>query len=327
MNNIYEVIEGAATIGITGHIRPDGDCLGSVTGLCSYIQDNFPEKKAEVFLENVPEKFADLYGADKIITDYPDREPFDVFICLDCADILRISEASKYFEAAKNTVNIDHHISNNGYAKVNHVIADSSSTCEVLYGIMDDGKISYETARSLYTGIIHDTGVFKHSCTSPATMNVAGNLMGKGLDVSSIIDDSFFRKTYTQNQILGRCLLESIMVLDGKVIFSAISRKMMKFYGATSDDLDGIIDNLRVTKGVEVAILIHETQEQTYKVSMRSNGKIDVNAICSYFGGGGHIRAAGCTMNGSLHDVANNLMEHIEKQMKAIEQAINQVQQ
>ena len=142
--------------------------------------------------------------------------------------------------------------------------------------------------------------------------------MAKGLNVSSIIDDSFYRKTYTQNQILGRCLLESMLVLDGKVVVSALSRKMMAFYGATSEDLDGIIDQLRVTKGVEVAILIHETGEQIYKVSLRSNGKINVNTICSYFGGGGHVKASGCTMSGSLHDVINNLTEHIEKQIKEI---------
>lgn len=318
MNNIFEVINDAKSIAIAGHIRPDGDCLGSVTGLASYIKDNYPDKNVEIFLENVPERFADLAMVDKIVTDYPRRDPFDVFISLDCADMSRFEQAKEYFENATLTVNIDHHISNNSYAKVNHVLADSSSTAEVLFNLMDEDKISYETARSLYTGIIHDTGVFKHSSTSPATMNVAGKLMAKGLNVSSIIDDSFYRKTYTQNQILGRCLLESMLVLDGKVVVSALSRKMMAFYGATSEDLDGIIDQLRVTKGVEVAILIHETGEQIYKVSMRSNGKINVNTICSYFGGGGHVRASGCMMSGSLHDVINNLTEHIEKQIKEI---------
>lgn len=321
MNSILEVIEDANTIAIAGHIRPDGDCLGSVTALFGYIKDNFPDKTVEAFLENVPEKFLDLYGVDEIITDFPDKEPYDVFISVDCADVERFSESKKYFEDAKNTVNIDHHISNNLYAKVNHVVSEASSTAEVLYNLFDYDKISYDVAKSLYTGIIHDTGVFKHSCTSSATMQIAGKLMDKGLKFSSIIDDGFYAKTHTQNQILGRCLLESIMVLDGKVIFSAVSRKMLEFYGATSDDLDGIIDQLRVTKGVEVAILVHETDEQIYKVSMRSNGDIDVNAICSFFGGGGHVKASGCVICGSLHDVINNLTEHIEKQMLDLKKA------
>ena len=315
MNNIYEVIEGASTIGIAGHIRPDGDCLGSCTALYTYIKGNYPEKRVEVFLEDVPEKFMDLNGAEDIITDYPDKNKFDVFICLDCGSLDRIGNAQKYFNEATKTVSVDHHVSNNNYSMINHVEPDASSTCEVLARLMDEEKISYEVARSLYTGIIHDTGVFKHSCTSRTTMDVAGMLIEKGINTSKIIDESFYSKTYTQNQIMGRCLLESMLVCEGKVVVSSISQKMMAFYGATSNDLDGIIDQLRVTKGVEVAILIHETAEQTYKVSMRSNGHVNVNEICTYFGGGGHIKAAGCSMSGSIHDVINNLTKHIEKQL------------
>lgn len=315
MSSIYEMIKDASYIGIAGHVRPDGDCLGSCTALLGYIKDNYPDKKVEVFLDTVPEKFADLNGVNEIITDYPARDSFDVFFCLDCAALDRLPNSLAYFENAAKTICIDHHVSNTGFANVNYCKPDLSSTCETLVELMDFNLISEEVARSLYTGIIHDTGVFKHSCTSSRTMEIAGALMDKGLDVSSIIDDSFYRKTYTQNQILGRCLLESMLVLDGKVIVSAISQKMMSFYGAITDDLDGIIDQLRVTKGVEVAILIHETAEQEYKVSMRSNGKVNVSEICIYFGGGGHVRAAGCTIRGSIHDVINNLTSHIEKQL------------
>ena len=315
MNNIYEVIENASVIGIAGHVRPDGDCLGSCCGLAGYIKDNFPEKKVEIFLENVPEKFADLYCADEIITDYPTRESFDVFFCLDCGDLGRISDAAQYFETADKTVCIDHHVSNNKFADINHVEPESSSTCEVLTTLMDINKISLNVAKALYTGIIHDTGVFKHSCTSRRTMEIAGLLVEKGLNTSAIIDESFYQKTYTQNQIMGRCLLESMLVCEGKVVVSVITQKMMAFYGAVTEDLDGIIDQLRVTKGVEVAILIHETGEQQYKVSMRSNGNVNVNEICVYFGGGGHVKAAGCTISGSMYDVINNLTGHIEKQL------------
>lgn len=319
MNNIYEAIEGAKTVAIAGHINPDGDCLGSVTALYTYLSENYPGIKVDVFLESIPAKFSDLNGALDIITDYPDKDEYDVFISLDCADIARFGVAVKYFEQARKTINIDHHISNDNYAQINHVFPELSSTAEVLFNLFEEEKISIEVARSLYTGIIHDTGVFKHSCTSPVTMNVAGKLMAKGLDVSKIIDESFYRKTLTQNQILGRCLLESMLVLDGKIIVSSLSRKMLSFYGATSEDLDGIIDQLRVTKGVEVAILIHEEAEQTHKVSMRSNGMINVSEICAYFGGGGHVKAAGCVIIGSIHDVINNITEHIEKQMLEIE--------
>ena len=139
--------------------------------------------------------------------------------------------------------------------------------------------------------------------------------MAKGIDFSRIIDDSFYRKTYVQNQILGRALLESITFLDGRCIFSVVQKKDMDFYGVTSSDLDGIIDQLRITQGVECAIFMYETSCREYKVSLRSTTDLDVSKIALYFGGGGHKKAAGCTMAGSVHDVINNLSEQIVKQL------------
>ena len=121
--------------------------------------------------------------------------------------------------------------------------------------------------------------------------------------------------TYIQNQILGRALLESITFMDGKCIFSAVRKKDMEFYGVDSKDMDGIIDQLRLTRGVEVAIFLYQSGAQEFKVSMRSQKLVDVSRIAAFFGGGGHVRAAGCTMSGSIHDVINNLSQHIAKQL------------
>ena len=144
--------------------------------------------------------------------------------------------------------------------------------------------------------------------------------MGKGVDFGSIIDDSFYRKTYIQNQILGRALLESITFLDGRCIFSAIRQNVMELYGVDGRDMDGIIDQLRLTEGVEAAIFLYQTGAQEYKVSLRSQSIVDVSKIAAFFGGGGHVRAAGCTMSGSIHDVINNLSLHIAKQLEEREQ-------
>lgn len=198
----------------------------------------------------------------------------------------------------------------------NIVPDQASSTCEVLFDQLEEEKVSREIAECLYTGIIHDTGVFKYSCTSAHTMEIAGKLMEKGIDFGAIIDNSFYKKTYIQNQILGRALLESITFFDGRCIFSAIRQSEMEFYGVTGADMDGIIDQLRLTDGVEVAIFLYETGPQEYKVSMRSQYLVDVSRIASFFGGGGHVKAAGCTMNGNIHDVINNLSLHIAKQME-----------
>ena len=123
----------------------------------------------------------------------------------------------------------------------------------------------------------------------------------------------------SKKDVYKRQLLESVTFQSGKCIFSVVRRKDMDFYGVESSDLDGIVDQLRITEGVEVAIFLHETENHVYKVSMRSNNIVDVSKVAAYFGGGGYIRAAGCTMSGSVHDVINNLSGHIEKQMKEYE--------
>lgn len=323
MDKINTVLAGAKNIVIAGHIRPDGDCVGSCTALYLYLTQNkedFGIDKVDVYLEPFGHEFHILSGTDKIKHDYTSEEVYDVFISLDCGSLDRLGEAVKYYDSAKKTINIDHHISNLGFGHINHVVPDASSTCEVLFDLMEEERITGDIAEALYVGIIHDTGVFKHSNTTEKTMNTAGKLISKGIDFSTLIDESFYSKTYMQNQILGRCLMESFQVMEGKIIVSVLSRKMLDFYGASSADLDGIIDQLRVTKDTEVAIFLYEITNQEYKVSMRSNNGVNVSRIAVYFGGGGHIKAAGCTMRGSLHDVINNLTLHMESQLNELNQ-------
>ena len=185
----------------------------------------------------------------------------------------------------------------------------------MLFTLLEQDKIDYDVATSLYTGIIHDSGVFKYQSTSRKTMEIAGVLLEKGVKNTKLIDETFYQKTYIQNQILGRVLLESILVLDGKVIASCVTQKMMKFYGATTQDLEGIVEQLRITKGVEMAIFLHELEPLRYKVSMRSNELVDVSKIAQQFGGGGHVKAAGCTMTGNYYDIINNLLKFAEQQL------------
>lgn len=315
MNCLKEMISGAKTVAIAGHVRPDGDCIGSCLGLYNYIKENFSGVEAVVYLEKPSKVFDFLKGIDSICYDYEKEMEYDVFFALDCGDRERLGKAVTYFDTANHTICIDHHISNQGFAQENYIKGELSSTCEFLCEFMEQDKISVEAAKCLYTGIAHDTGVFQYSNTTSKTLNTVGMLIDKGFDFTKIIDETFYQKTYKQKQITGRALLESIMVLNGKVIFSAVHGKDMEFYGVTPGDLDGIVSQLRTTEGVEVAIFLYEIEPQVYKVSMRSNQYVNVSQIASYFGGGGHIRAAGCTMQGSMYDVINNLTEHIEKQM------------
>ncbi len=315
MSRLMEMAQQANSIAILGHIRPDGDCVGSCLAICNYLLEQYPEKTVQVYLEKPADKFSYLKGFEAISQDAQAEQVYSLCICLDSGDKTRLGEFTRYFDQAKASICIDHHVTNCGYAQENVVQADKSSTCEVLYQFLEEEKISKAVAECLYTGIIHDTNVFKNSNTSAATMEIAGKLMAKGINFGKIIDDTFFRKSYVQNQILGRALLESISFMDGKCIFAAVRQKDLEFYGADYSDLDGIVDQLRVTDGVECAIFLHETENHVFKVSMRSNNDVDVSKVATYFGGGGHVRAAGCTMNGSVHDVINNLSIHIAEQI------------
>ncbi|MDD5936281.1 MAG: bifunctional oligoribonuclease/PAP phosphatase NrnA [Clostridiales bacterium] len=326
MKDLERILRDAKRIGITGHIRPDGDCVGSNVALYEYLMANYNQdgsKTIDMYLEAVPEAFKFLEGVDKVQYDYPEAESYDVFFALDCGSLDRLGEAQKYAKDAKMVINIDHHISNTGFADKTIILPEASSTCEVLYGLFDVECITTWAAVALYLGIVHDTGVFKHSNTSEKTMCIAGKLISLGAQPSKIIDETFYQKTFTQNQILGRCLMESILVLDGKIIIGSISKKEQEFYQIVPSDLDGIIDQLRVTKGVEVAIFLREDGVQEYKVSMRSNGIVDVSKIAVFFGGGGHIKAAGCSMKGTYYDVINNLTVGIEHQLKKSYEKVN----
>lgn len=316
MKKILNEIKGAKSIAISGHIRPDGDCVGSCMGMYLYLKKELPDAEVKVFLEKPSDVFNCIQGVDEICeADENDQTVYDVFIVLDCSKE-RLGKAEHLFELATKKINIDHHISNLGCGDVNYLRSDASSASELVFELLDEEKLDEEIAKALYIGIIQDTGIFQFSNTSPATFQVAAKLIAFGFDFPNIIENTFYEKTFVQNQILGRSLLESILFMDGMCITAVVSKKMMDFYGVNGKDLDGIVNQMRYTKGVECAIFLYEMETLTYKVSMRSGGKIDVAKIAQFFGGGGHVRAAGCTMNGTPHDVINNLSAQIELQLK-----------
>lgn len=313
--DLLQEVGGAKRIGISGHVRPDGDCVGACLALWQFLQKNFPQAEVKVLLEEPQEIFRNLKGFDRIISDFPEEEAFDVYFALDCNEE-RLGEAVKYFQAAVKTINIDHHVSNAGCGDVNLIRPEIGSTCEVLYDLIGEGHLDKDIAEALYTGMIHDTGVFQYSNTTPETMRKGANLISYGFDFAKLIEETFYQRTYIQSQIMGRALMESIRFMDNRCIVSAVTRKTMDFYNAGPKDLDGIVNHLRNIKGISCAIFMYEADVLEYKVSMRSDDKVDVAKVAVYFGGGGHARAAGCTMRGTFHDCVNNLSLHIAKQLE-----------
>ena len=304
------------TIAIAGHTHPDGDCVGSCMGLYNYIKENYPDISVDVYLEPIADNYKIVKHTEDIRQPGAESKVYDLFVCLDVSQKDRMTKGTElYFDSAKATVNIDHHVSNTKFAEINHVMPEASSASEVVYDLLEEDKIHLDAAEALYMGIICDSGVFKYSSTSEHTMQIGGHLMAIGVDSSRWIDEVFYERTYIQNRLMGQALLNSVQVFDGRCIYTVVDREMFEQFGADHNDLEGIVDQLRLTKGAEVAILISETEEGTCKFSFRSKRYVDVNRVASLLGGGGHVRAAGCTVQGSFKEPLKIFLEAIEGQL------------
>lgn len=315
MIDIKKLCEDKESIALGTHIRPDGDAFGSSLGLYNYLKREYPAKKIDLYMVDPNPLFAFLPGYDEIKTE-PVKDVYDLFIALDLGDKERLGKDKLMLENAKETACIDHHLGYKGIASEanSYVVENASSTAELVFDVIGRDAVDDDIALCIYTGIICDTGVYQYSNTSQKTMETAGYLMTFGFDHSKVVSEAFYEKTYRQTLLLGRALLESILLMDGRVIVSVITQKTLRFYNATSKDLEGIVSHMKNTKGVDVALFMHETVTGEYKVSLRSNENINVEVVARKLGGGGHERAAGLTMSGSYYDVINNVTAEIEKQ-------------
>lgn len=312
---LKQVMDGVQTVAIGGHIRPDGDCVGSCLGLYQYLKTWYPNVQIDVYLEPIPTPFHFIEASKDICNEIDEEAKYDLFIALDCADANRLGFSEPLFRKATHTFCVDHHISNPKYAEQNYVVAEASSTAELVCQLLEEDKINKEMAECLFLGIVHDTGVFQYSSTSPETMEKAAMLMRKGINASWIIDKTYYEKTYAQNLILGRAILDSSLSMEGKCLRSYIDQDTMAEFNVTTQDLEGIVSHLRMTKDVEVAVFLYQLGPKEYKVSMRSNGDVDVSVIAQVFHGGGHKKAAGVTMEGTPEEIISKLEEQIQKQL------------
>ena len=313
MKKINDIIGDAKTIGIAGHVRPDGDCMGSCMSLYNYLKKNRPDLDVRVFLEFVDKKFNIIENTDQIITTGYDGTKFDLFISLDTASLDRLGLNLPFYENAKRTACIDHHASNDGYADYNYILPKASSASEVLYDLLDEGLIDKSIAEPMYMGIAHDSGVFRFQSRTPKTMRIAANMIEKGVNVNMILEETFFRKTYNQMMVTAKIQSEAVLALDGKCIYGYCTSEMMEEYGVTTKDLDAVVASIRNVDGVEVAMFLYQLSEDSYKVSLRSKNYVDVSKIAVENGGGGHVRAAGAEIHGVLNDIINKLLNRIKQ--------------
>ncbi len=316
MEKLHEVLSGVKCAAVSGHVNPDGDCAGSCLASYNYIKENYPDIQIDVYLDPIPNIFKFLKSSDEIKAPGTEKKEYDLFLAQDCGDAARLGAAEHYFHEAKKTVCIDHHKSNGAFADINYIYPEASSTSELIYDLIEDEKISKAVAECIYLGIVHDTGVFQYSCTSSKTMNIAGRLMDKGIDFTRIINDTFFEKTYEQTRIMAAALLKSQRFLDETCIFSFITREEMEEYHVLPKHLEGIVSQMRAVKGVDTAVFLYQNGENSYKVSMRSSNLVDVAEIAVGFGGGGHARAAGATMEGDARQIRDLILEKIRQQLE-----------
>lgn len=322
MNILLENIKKADKIAITGHVNPDGDCLGSCLGLYNYIKENYQDKKVKVYLEKSSKKFSYMKGYEDIDTtlfEKTDEElkelDYDFLICLDCSNKERLGYNQSLLDVSKKSLAIDHHISHIKYTDDLILEEKSSSNSEILCTLLEIDKFSKDVASCFYTGIIHDTGIFRYESTSNRTMEISGKLMQKGVEFSKIIDESFFARSFKKSKFLAEIIGLAKTYFNEKVIISYASKKKLEEYKLHKEDLDGVIDELRNVDTVEVAIFMYEFEEGKYKLSLRSKKYVDVSKVCASFGGGGHIRAAGCSLALPLKECIEKILERLKTEV------------
>lgn len=319
MIDLMKEVQDAKRIGISGHVNPDGDCIGSTLALYAFLKKAYPEKIVRVFLQKPTEAFAQVPLITEIDSTFQweQEEPFDIFFVLDTVPG-RIGGALPLYEQAKKTINIDHHISNaKGSSMVNCVVPTASATAEIMCECIPREYWDREIAQLLYMGLAHDTGVFQYSNVSPKTLRYAADLISFGFDFSKLLDDTFYKRTELQMRIQCHVFMESKRYFDGRLIVGSMNLKEMEHFGATKSDFEGIVSQLRTIRGVECSVFLYEKEPNLFKLSMRtSTDTINVSEICSAYGGGGHIRAAGADLLGEEEELKKMIIADVAKQLE-----------
>lgn len=299
-------IKKANKAAIFCHARPDGDALGSGLSLCLAMRA--AGKTAEFVCEDAPpEKFFFIPEMREVKTSLP-QDDYDLYIAVDCADVARMGEFGHAFSRFRgDTVCIDHHISNKGFAKLNCVRV-CSATCEIMPEVLSAAgfEITAPISNALMLGLITDSGTFTHSDVTAHTFNVAAELRSAGADVNKINYEMFSRQKKARALLFSRALSNLRFALDDRLAFILVTQSALDETGANRSMTEGFVDFPLSVDGVEVAIALLEMKRGQYKASLRSK-RVDVNAVAATFGGGGHVLASGCMLFGEYEEVIDRL--------------------
>jgi len=314
MEQILQIIRERTNFVLVGHTSPDGDCIASCFGLALAL--DMLGKSVTVVLESYPPKYDIIPGRKFLNAEPLDSLEIDTLIALDSADINRLGPGHSLFNRAKHTVCIDHHKTNEGFAQINYIEPDASSTSEMVFRLIEQlVEPNMDIAIAIYAGIISDTGGFKYNATAKSTMEITARLMEMGIPFTEIYNEVLHRHAFGAAKAKGIALKNAKQALDGRITYSHISREELTGVGADSSDLDGIVEYLLNTRGTDVSAFIYEKQmSKQIKVSFRSQGP-DVSAVAAAMGGGGHALAAAAALNGDIESVTEQALLLIEKEI------------
>ena len=271
-------------------------------------------KNIDIVIPKFPETYKYLGCIDEVKTEAEDGRVYDLAIALDCADIKRLDDPNGNFELANVTVNIDHHSSNSMFADYNYVNPVAPACAQIVTSICEQLgiEINKEEGTALLTGIITDTGGLRYEGVTSETYEFVADILKIGVKASKVYNQAFAAISRNKFEIKKLAMDRLEFLEDGKVTFTYITKEDMDEKGVSQNELDGIVEEGRDIQGVEVSVFIYE-KDDGFKVSLRSNEYVNVSDVCILFGGGGHIKAAGCTIKGTLEEVKEKILSAIKR--------------
>ena len=312
ISEIIKAINEGHNFLITAHIRLDGDALGSELAL--YLMLKEMGKKAVVYnKDHTPERYQFLPAAHNITHSISNIEQYDTGFVLDCSDLTRVGDEADNIGKIKKLINIDHHVSNNGFCALKMLDAKASSTGELLFRLMREMrvKLSKDICTNLYAAIITDTGSFRYSSTTKETFFASGILVGEGANPQRIAENIYESDSPARLKLLAKALSTLSLDLESKVGSMVVTQKDLMEAGAAWEHTEGFVDIPRTVKGIEVSVLYTQRGENNFKLSLRSKAKFNVEKVARKFGGGGHIHASSCWMKGDIETIKSQIIEAV----------------
>lgn len=318
--DIKSAITNSKEVCIISHVSPDGDGLGSSCALGLALKS--AGKNVSIVMEDeIPDVYKFLPGSELVRVYDGNKHRYDTVIVLDTGDEDRIGERIGIFRSTDNTINIDHHITNKNYARYNLIDVNASSVGEVVYFLLKDMgfEINPDIAVNLYIAILTDTGSFNYANTSAKCHRVAADLLEHGVNAGEVSQLIYENTSVERIRLTGEAMGTLEMHCGGKLAVASVTDDMIRRIGAKEEDSEGIVDFIRKIKDVKVAVLVRSKDESATRVNLRSKGQIDVSRIAEMFSGGGHEKAAGCTIKAPIDEAKKMVVKEVEQVLKSAE--------